>query len=58
MTATSNYALRLQKSLLDEVKRIAAECRLRHEDTAKAKTNGASSLVQLGVMPRPDHSRR
>ena len=25
MTATSNYALRLQKSLLDEVKRIAAE---------------------------------
>jgi hypothetical protein len=25
VTATSNYALRLQKSLLDEVKRIAAE---------------------------------
>jgi hypothetical protein len=25
MTTTSNYALRLQKSLLDEVKRIAAE---------------------------------
>lgn len=25
MTATSNYALRLQKSLLEEVKRIAAE---------------------------------
>ncbi len=25
MTATSNYALRLQKSLLDEVRRIAAE---------------------------------
>jgi NAD-dependent dihydropyrimidine dehydrogenase PreA subunit len=39
---------------VDEVKRIASECRLRHEDTAKAKTNGASSLVQLGVMPRPE----
>lgn len=25
MTSTSNYALRLQKSLLEEVKRIAAE---------------------------------
>jgi hypothetical protein len=25
VTATSNYALRLQKSLLDEVRRIAAE---------------------------------
>jgi hypothetical protein len=25
MTATSNYALRLQKSLLEEVKKIAAE---------------------------------
>jgi len=25
MTTTSNYALRLQKSLLDEVKRLAAE---------------------------------
>ena len=25
MTSTSNYALRLQKSLLEEVKRIAAD---------------------------------
>src|SRR5262245_6161443 len=33
---------------VEEVKRIAAECRERHE----AKPNGTAALVQLGVAPR------